>query len=463
MKQRVCLIVDHPLRDLEGLVLLASHLAVNGAEVFLVPMYQKHEVFTLRPDFVLLNYLRHAHHSFLTACLAGGIRVGILDTEGIRNDFDTFAQHVSPLLPGVELYCVWGAIQRNALAETAARAQVRVVETGSPRYDFAVAPWRRALRDRQLGGVPMVLVNTNFPTVNSRFRTSEQEIEALVQFGWDEDRARRRSAEAQVAMNEVVEVVRCAATQCPDAQVICRPHPFEDNTTYERAFRGLSNVVVCQEGSVFEWITGARVVLHHNCQTALEAFMMGVEPIVIDWLDTPLLTFQPMVDVSHRAASREALIAGVHKALNGSRLEPTPQIKEARERIVADYFHANDGRSAERVAAAILESLPRGRTRQSHARYAIQVSATGGGAGVRSHRFATLVLGSPVTRRLRDLVRPSRTDPAKQFTVDDVNTIVGRLARVHAPFAAIAVDGLARRHTMPALTGGGLSVRIAAA
>jgi surface carbohydrate biosynthesis protein len=462
--KRVCLIVDHPLRDLEGLVLVAAHLAVNGVEVFLVPMYQKHEVFTLRPDFVLLNYLRPAHQTFLTACLAGGIRIGVLDTEGgIRNDFDTFAQQVSGLLAGVALYCVWGAVQRDILAETAARARVRLVETGSPRYDFAAAPWRDALPDHQLRGARMVLVNTNFPVVNSRFGSSEREVEALVQVGWNEDTARRRIAQARVAMEEMIDVVRCVATRCHDAEVICRPHPFEDTTTYERAFRGLPNVRVRQEGSVFEWIAGARVMLHHNCSTAVEAFMMDVEPIVIDWLDTPLLTQQPTVDVSHRAPSCEVLIAGVVTSLNGGRLEPTAQTRAARERVTANYFHANDGRSAERVASAILESLPHLNHVQSHARYAIRVSTTGGGLGIRSHRFATLAFGNGIVRTARDLVRPSRTDRAKQFTVADVHSIIGRLARVHGPFAGLIVDHTTRRHTISALTGGGLSVRIAAA
>jgi len=462
--KRICIVVDHPLRDLDGMVLVAAHLAVDGAEVFLVPMYQKHEVFTLRPDFVLLNYLRRAHAAFMDACLAGGIRVGVLDTEGgIRNDFDTFAEQVSPLLHGVELYCVWGGVQRRVLTAAAGRAGVRLVETGSPRHDFAAAPWREALPARDPGGRRLVLVNTNFPVANSRFRDSEHEIQALVQVGWDERKARRRVEETQVAMNEMIGVVGRIAAGCPDAEIVCRPHPFERTDTYDGAFRGLANVRVRQEGGVFEWIAAARVVVHHNCSTAVEAFMMGVEPIVIDWLDTPLLTQPPTVDVSHRASSCEALVDAVAISLNGGRLAPTPQIREARTRIIRDYFHATDGRSAERVAAAILQSGPAGGRRQSSVQYAIRVSGTGGGLGVRSHRLATLAFGNDLTRKARDLVRPTRRNPAKHFTVAEVNDIVRRLARVHTPFAALVVDHTTSRHTMSVLAGGGLSVRVAAA
>ena len=40
-KPHVCLIVDNPLRDLEGLVLLGRQLAAKGATVTLVPMYEQ--------------------------------------------------------------------------------------------------------------------------------------------------------------------------------------------------------------------------------------------------------------------------------------------------------------------------------------------------------------------------------------------------------------------------------------
>ena len=53
-KPHVCLLVDNPLRDLEGLVLLGWQLAAKGATVTLVPMYEQgFDVPALRPDLVL--------------------------------------------------------------------------------------------------------------------------------------------------------------------------------------------------------------------------------------------------------------------------------------------------------------------------------------------------------------------------------------------------------------------------
>jgi len=83
MKYKICLIVDNPLRDLDGMVLLSMHLAERGADVYLVPMYtQGYEVPAICPDFVLMNYARTANAELIKAYSRAGIVVGVLDTEG---------------------------------------------------------------------------------------------------------------------------------------------------------------------------------------------------------------------------------------------------------------------------------------------------------------------------------------------------------------------------------------------
>ena len=65
---RICLVVDHPDRDLDGLVLLATRLAGLGAEAFLVPLYHLYEIPFLAPDFVVLNYLRPSNRWLARFC-----------------------------------------------------------------------------------------------------------------------------------------------------------------------------------------------------------------------------------------------------------------------------------------------------------------------------------------------------------------------------------------------------------
>src|SRR5687767_9150595 len=80
---RIALIVDHPLRDLGGLCLVAWELARSGAEVYLVPFnLQTREVLALAPDLVVLNYLRPNNERFVDALIVANIGYAMLDTEG---------------------------------------------------------------------------------------------------------------------------------------------------------------------------------------------------------------------------------------------------------------------------------------------------------------------------------------------------------------------------------------------
>src|SRR6185312_721386 len=148
-KLHVCLIVDNPLRDLEGLVLLGRELAARDVRVTLVPMYdQGSDVPALRPDLVLLNYTRPNNADLIKAYKRKGILVGVLDTEGIGGkNADQFAEMVKSAgcTDIVDLYCVWGHAQHEAFLKRGTVAADLLHATGCPRYDFCAEPWRGAL------------------------------------------------------------------------------------------------------------------------------------------------------------------------------------------------------------------------------------------------------------------------------------------------------------------------------
>ena len=444
--KRVCLVVDHPLRDLDGLVLLGAHLASRGIEVFLVPMYDKHEVWLLRPDFVLLNYLRYAHSGFVKACQAVGVDVGVVDTEGgERIDFGMFATLVEPFMPGVRLYCVWGRAQYKALEMNARRHGVVLEDTGSPRYDFAVAPWSAALPPVDAGTGPMILVNTNFRLLNSRFRTVEQEIVEVIHAGYSEATARRiidQSREAWTAMLEAIGTLACGF---PQARVVVRPHPFENPRLLEEACSQWANVQVRQEGTVFAWIHRASVIVHHNCSTAVESVMSGREPIMPDWFDAPDLYQPASAAVSHRVKSPGELEATVGRILAGEVLPESLALERVRSDTIADFFHANDGRSSERVADAIERVL----TSQPPSTHGARADnfwklVRIGRPRERLQRAAVLALGSALYRRIRDGLRRSPTRRAKHFDVAQVQGLVERLGRIEPKFSGLVVDPAAR-------------------
>ena len=184
------LIVDNPLRDLDGLVLLAATLARRGVRSALVPMYEQgFDIPALRPDVVVANYVRINNRDLLARYRDLGSRIVVLDSEGAAGrSAQDYARLVARMEPGalVDDYCVWGRSRYEALLTTRALPEERVHLTGCPRYDFCAAPWRAALAPTPLPP-GFILVNTNFPLSNPRFAASAEEERRTLQRIWADE------------------------------------------------------------------------------------------------------------------------------------------------------------------------------------------------------------------------------------------------------------------------------------
>jgi surface carbohydrate biosynthesis protein len=426
-KPHVCLIVDNPLRDLEGLVLLGRQLAIRGASVTLVPMYEQgFDVPALRPDLVLVNYTRPNNADLIKSYKRAGILVGVLDTEGIGGkNADQFAEMVKSAgcTDLVDLYCVWGHAQHEAFLKRGTVAAGLLHATGCPRYDFCAEPWRGAL-PKPSAAAGYVLINTNFPTVNPRFSSGPtHEEESMVKAGFSRDFARQFISDAGRALQAVLDTSIRLARHFTGVQFVLRPHPFENIRSYD-AFAALPNAQVIQSGTSLEWINGACLLIHQNCSTAIEAAMLKVEPLSMEWFNTPSLRLDASTAVSRSAASETDLIDLVEQGLE-ERLPPlAPQIERARQQIFSDLYTAIDGASASRVTDVILQAVDAVR-QGGRVATAPQPSARGIVAG--AVRRTLGYKGSSMLRRSYGSAENERRRAGKGFAADQVNLVLHRL------------------------------------
>lgn len=417
-RPRICLIVDNPLRDLDGLVLVAWQLAQRGCEAWLVPMYeQAFDTRAVGADFVLANYARFNNRSHLSAYLREGIRVGVLDTEGVGGKTsDEFATLVgSDLGAGlVDLYCVWGSSQGAALAARAVVAPAALRVTGCPRYDYCAPPWRDAL-PRPAAREGYVLVNTNFPTVNPRFSGgASDEVRTMIGAGFDPEFARTYVQDARAALAGMIALLDDVVDRFPNVNFVLRPHPFESTDPY-RALGTRPNFEVRQEGTSIEWLNACRVLLHLNCSTAIEAAMLGKVALSPAWLDTPALNVQGPHRVSLHASCADDLATRLAACLD-SKAAP-PSINAA----IEPMYHFIDGQASRRVAEAILETLQRPARAAGLPDLPARFRWTLAARRLLGYRAAKAiqVLGAPRKERARR--------QAKLFKRDEVASILHRL------------------------------------
>lgn len=358
--RKVLLIVDNPLRDLDGLVMLGWRLAQEGYQAYLVPMYdQAFAVDAIRPDVVIANYIRPNNLGLLRRYKAEGARIGVVDTEGaIGQSADDLAHYAgrSGGLDMVDFYSVWGEGQHRGFIERGLTLDGRLHLTGCPRYDYCGPQWRGALaKPRVEPG--FVLINTNFVVNNPRFSAGpEAERATLLRMGADPAYVEARVRDEERALKGVCDLMDALAKRFPDQRFVLRPHPFED-PDYYAPLTDNPNFIVRQEGTSIEWINASAAMIHLNCSTAVEAVMLGREALSPQWLDTPALHIAGPAGVSRHFDTPEALGDELERLLKGMAAAPSAELVQARDHVIREFYLAIDGEASDRIAKAVVDCL----------------------------------------------------------------------------------------------------------
>ncbi len=367
--RKVVFLVDNPLRDIKGLILIGAHCAVEGVDVYLVPMnlayYNRcEEVLRLAPDLVIANYLRLNNLGFIDTMKSAGIPVAVLDTEGgVLVSCQSYVRNVEKLrsyYPNILTYFAWGPLLANFLIEQKVYTKDQIIISGCPRYDFYVDPWKQAskhfdyLTDRKPG--PIILLNSNFPVVNPAFQTAANEREMLVkQHGYSEEEAVKMIDSQKQAMKDFTQIANTLAAEFPEATVVYRPHPFESEKTYHDLLDKRDNLRIIKKGTVDDWILNSACVIQRGCSTAIEAGIAGIPTFSPIWV--PMVPEQPSAEsVSIPCPNLDFLVGNVREVLQGSFTAP-PSAKENLGKVISDWFLCRDGRAHHRVGDGILAAL----------------------------------------------------------------------------------------------------------
>lgn len=439
--ERIALILDHPKRDLDGLVLVALHLLQRGASVLLTPMYEQgYDLPLLAPRAVLVNYARRNNKELLHTYKDLGIRVAILDTEGgvlsedgadsPRRWARAFYEDGFPRV--VDRYFFWGAELYEAFRSRGGLPPDTLQISGCPRYDVCLPPWRGVLtypwRD-------YVLVNTNFSAINPAFtRSEEDEKRIFYKLGWDPSYVEQLFADMKAVFPSYLEQIERLAVDNPERRFIVRPHPFENQHFYQKRFAGIRNLIVSGEGNVLHAIANADCVIHLNCGTSVECNLLAKVPLSLEFLNTEVLRrHSPLPsEISCRAESYADLNMLISDA---RRREARHQTTEVCTTHLTRWFGALDGQAAARVAQGLIE-MSHGRTDPAQRSWAASLRASRQRTNLRRFTFGLFgnLLGTAVTTCAGNVFERARW--AKAVTVNDVRARAQaflHLARIALP------------------------------
>lgn len=361
---RIALILDNPLRDLPGICLLALELSQRGCTVFVVPMYLNDEVFSLAPDFVLLNYLRRVSQGFAEALIGNGIPFGVLDTEGgplaDMNDHLPYLCDSEHVNQATSLVCTWGREMASILEKKRFFQTGAIVVTGQPRFDIYFSPWK-GISQRIAPYVteipsPFVLVCSNFALTGSEYGDRNQILQKMTQlYGVSEEKARAWQEEEDAAIEAMTLCVIKLARIFPGVQWLYRPHPFEKIDPYHERFSACPNIKVSKQGDISAWMIQASAVIQLNCTTSYDAWFAGTPSFKPGWI-TQESGMGDSLSINHRCSSFEDLVENLQRVLNKT-YDLKLQRSSHNEELVHRFFGISDGRAHVRTADEILRVL----------------------------------------------------------------------------------------------------------
>ncbi|MDP4540575.1 hypothetical protein Q9K01_13160 [Qipengyuania sp. DY56-A-20] len=421
---RIGLIVDHPSRDLPGMVMLGLELSRRGIETALVPLYdQGLDVPLLELSALVLNFARQVNEPIAREYHRLGIPLFVLDTEGgILSDQgrvspQAIAAYVRDSGFGglLEGYFLWGEAMREAFLEARALSPDQLHLTGCPRFDYYTPMWATIEPPKRQGHI---LVNTNFPVVNSRFAEGRQgDAAALRSVGFDDTYIEQLQTENGRVMAGIIALVARLANDLPNRQFVLRPHPFERREAYCEAFAELSNVVVDGDGPVLEALRGAHALVHCNCGTAVEALMLNLPPLSPEWINSDFL--RSHASLPSKASRKTGSYEEIRQLIASSDPAAGFDMAAVYHETVHPYFHHNDGKATQRVADVLVDHC-RGEMGPKPRSYkmALRGSSPHPRFSQRIQGLAANLLGSARARDLRARYRPARAH--KRFTPERV-------------------------------------------
>lgn len=277
-KRWLYLPVEVKVRELDAKLLLSYYAALQDYRVVI----GEHKMVELAAHhypkgiFFSKGYPNRFRKRIISTAVKQGHKVVELDEEGLiihdRKNylFDRMRTDISQLV--TQQYC-WGAFQQDLLLKSSTRKNKNYYITGNPRFDLLNVKYRLLYQEeiqqlQQLYG-PYILINTRFSRYNSIVGQKKNDEHAKY---------------IKSLYDHFISMIEQIAKQYPDKNIIIRPHPGENFSTYKRFFSSFDNVHIIHEGNIIKWLIAASVIIHNGCTSSIEAFL----------LQKPIISFMPI-------------------------------------------------------------------------------------------------------------------------------------------------------------------------
>jgi surface carbohydrate biosynthesis protein len=291
--------IETAVRELHYKLYLVRELCNIGHVCYLG---SKNEINFLCKKFSNYLYLDKGFHDgksqnlFKTIKKRGGV-IFSLDEEGgvdYINDKILNQRYKNDLFKYADKIFFWGDYQHTALKE---RIQFddQCVVSGHPRFTLLQEEYLEIYKEEvtkiksQFSN--FILVNTNMSFGNNlkgddfvinNYLDRFSNVEEIINFD-------------KKKLSTIVDLCKKISNNL-DINIVLRPHPEENLDTYKKLFSNYKNVSIVFSGSVIPWLLACEFLIHPDCTTAIESWILGKKAISVlpENHDTSLVTYVPI-------------------------------------------------------------------------------------------------------------------------------------------------------------------------
>ncbi len=182
----------------------------------------------------------------------------------------------------MQILFLWGAAQKNEIMAINPDLDLskRYKISGYAGFDVTTPSYKRYHRSLSKGmsNESYVLINTNFGCFNGH--GADEELKACSAISPESIASIKKSYKVEEEdFPYFIKKIRILLESFPDQKFLLRPHPTEKQETYKRIFKGYRNLTISKTGTVNQALSRALVVIHKNCTTALQSYLMGI-PVI---------------------------------------------------------------------------------------------------------------------------------------------------------------------------------------
>ena len=282
IKRKICIIVDHPDRDLTGLLYLSEKFVQTNFTVILVPMYFSHEVFLIKPDYLIINHGRKNKDfssgidMLIKFAKDNSIGIFVLDTEGGLNFNKIYKKDINQSVKSIDKYFLWGK-DKLKLVNPLYKHKFKV--TGHPKYDlYNISKYNTKNRSKIVKKLSKnyILIITSFVNLIPE-KGIKKDIINFKNNKVSPEFTKKGVKEYTNDFSKSIELFEFIISKNKKQNFVIRTHPFEDINFYIKKFKKYPNVKIENKGDIFFYIINSKLLINHSCQTSFEAVLAKKE------------------------------------------------------------------------------------------------------------------------------------------------------------------------------------------